>query len=116
MENGTLTWSTLKTRPKPGARAPDGTECFDLGSVGKGILLRHWQPGDRFQPLGMSHPARLQNLFVNRKVPAALRRQMWVGESESGELFWVEGMPPGENFKVRPTTRRILKLHFGRNA
>ena len=112
----TLTWTTPTFCGRNRAKGPKGTECFDLGSVGKTIHLRHWRPGDRFQPLGMSRPARLQNLFVNRKVPAALRRQMWVGESESGELFWVEGMPPGENFKVRPTTRRILKLHFGRNA
>ncbi len=114
--DGALTWTIQASRGRTTARSPAGTECFDLGSVGKSIVLRHWRSGDRFQPLGLSNPARLQNLFVNRKVPAALRRHLWVAEAESGELVWVERMPPGETFKLRPATRRVLKLSIVRTA
>jgi len=83
-------------------------EQFDADRVGTWIKLRHWQPGDRFQPLGFTTPSKLQNLFVNRKVPAGERRDRWVAADAAGVIFWVEGLPPGERFKLGPDTRRIL--------
>ena len=87
----------------------EGTEWFDADAVGTPVRLRHWRAGDRFHSLGLSGPARLQNLFVNRKVPASLRRGLVVAERQEGGLFWVESLPPGEPFKVTESTRRILK-------
>ncbi|HTH46580.1 MAG TPA: tRNA lysidine(34) synthetase TilS, partial [Candidatus Limnocylindria bacterium] len=80
------------------------------------LHLRHWRPGDRFQPLGFPRPARLQNLFVNRKIPAALRRQLLVAEAGNGDLCWVEGLPSGETFKLTSRTRRILVLKCQRDV
>ncbi len=87
-----------------------GIEHFDADRVGSAVRFRHWQAGDRFRPLGFLVATKLQNLFVNRKVPAAGRRQRIVATTKSGEIFWVEGLPPGEKFKIRPETGRILTL------
>ena len=46
-----------------------GRESFDADRVGSSIRLRHWQPGDRFQPIGMPQPVKLQDFFTNQKVP-----------------------------------------------
>ena len=92
-------------RPKAGV----GQECFDADRVGSLIRLRHWQPGDRFQPIGMSCPVRLQDFFTNQKVPRDRRRQLIVAVTAEGEVFWVEGMRISERFKLTKATIRRLQ-------
>ena len=83
-------------------------EVFDANQVGGKILLRHWQPGDRYQPIGMEHPVKLQDLFTNAKVPATEKRQRVLACTEAGEIFWVQGLRIGEIAKTRPNTSRFL--------
>ena len=89
-------------------------ECLDADKVGIGMILRHWQPGDRFQPLGMAAPVKLQDLFTNEKIPRALRRRLVIGATAKGELFWVEGLRLGEGFKLDKKTRYQLKWRWKR--
>ena len=84
-------------------------EWFDAVALGKRITLRHWQPGDRFQPIGLPQPAKLQDLFVNARVPLHERRRRIVAETEQGVLFWVEGLRIGEVAKVRRDSRRLTR-------
>jgi tRNA(Ile)-lysidine synthetase-like protein len=91
-----------------------GQETFDFDSVGSRIALRHWRPGDRFQPLGMSQPIKLQDLFTNAKVPRDVRHSRIVATSASGELFWVEGMRISERFKLTKKTIRRLQWQWER--
>jgi tRNA(Ile)-lysidine synthase len=81
-----------------------GREVFDADAVGGRIRLRHWQPGDRFQPIGMARAVKLQDLFTNLKVARARRRGLTVAVTASGEVFWVEGMRVSERFKLTKTT------------
>jgi tRNA(Ile)-lysidine synthase len=84
-------------------------EFFDADKVGGEIILRHWRPGDRFQPIGLKSAAKLQDLFVNAKIPAARRRELVLATTADGEIFWVEGLRIGEHFKLTPlTTRRLV--------
>jgi len=80
------------------------TETFDMDSVGRRLVLRHWKPGDRFQPIGMKSPIKLQDLFVNRKIPRDERRRLLVATTAKGDIFWVEGCRIGELFKVTEQT------------
>ncbi len=85
-----------------------GRETFDAIKIGGEIILRHWQPGDRFQPIGLGAATKLQDLFVNAKIPAARRRQLAVATTAGGEIFWVEGLRIGERFKLTPGVSRQL--------
>lgn len=87
---------------------PTGQEMFDAATIGGTILLRHWQPGDRFQPIGMKRPVKLQNLFTNARVPAAERRRRVIATTAGGEIFWVEGLRIGERFKLTSATETCL--------
>jgi tRNA(Ile)-lysidine synthase len=91
-----------------------GSECFDAYSVGTFVYLRHWQPGDRFQPIGMAKPVKLQDLFTNTKIPRDRRRELIVATDILGTIFWVEGLRIGEQFKLDKTTRRVLKWQWQR--
>jgi tRNA(Ile)-lysidine synthase len=86
-------------------------EVFDADKVGGKIVLRHWQPGDRFQPIGLKSAVKLQDLFVNAKIPSARRRELVLAAAETGEIFWVEGLRIGEPFKLTPETQRKLVWH-----
>jgi tRNA(Ile)-lysidine synthase len=91
-------------------------ESFDADKVAGKVTLRHWRPGDRFQPIGLKSPVKLQDLFTNRKIPRARRRQFMVAAAENDEIFWVEGLRISENFKLTPQTRRRLVWRWRRLA
>lgn len=96
--------------PRPQA----GEEVFDAAKIGRSIRLRTWRPGDRFQPVGLPRPAKLQDMFVNLKIPRAQRHALLVGEVADGRIFWVEGLRIGEQFKLDNSTARQLKWHWRR--
>ena len=101
-------WCLTRTRGVGRMRRLEGREQFDADRVGGRIVLRHWRAGDRFQPIGMDSPVKLQDLFVNLKVPRIERVRRLVGVAESGEVFWVQGLRIGERFKLEEGTRRRL--------
>ncbi len=75
-------------RPKAGV----GREWFDADKVGALVWLRHWQPGDRFQPIGMGRPVKLQDFFTNQKVPRDRRRRLIVAaHGVTGRCFGWRG-------------------------
>ncbi len=104
-------WGVRRTKSFSPQRAPR-REYFDADKIGSWLLLRHWRPGDRFQPIGMPAALKLQDWFTNRKIPAARRRRLVLAVSERGEVFWVEGERIGEAAKVTPATCRLLELRW----
>ncbi len=91
-----------------------GRELFDADKVGVRIMLRHWRPGDRFQPIGLKSAAKLQDLFTNRKIPRDRRRDLVVAATRRGEIFWVEGLRMAEQFKLTSRTKRCLVWRWRR--
>lgn len=81
-----------------------GRECFDAEAVGESVLLRHWQPGDRFQPIGMKHAVKVQDLLTNQKVPAERRRALVLAEASDGGIFWIQGLRIGDRYKLSRST------------
>ena len=105
----TVQWSFAKGKTGP------NRECFDAAKVGERIVLRHWQPGDRFQPIGMKTSAKLQDIFTNCKISRDRRRGLVVAATEKGEIFWVEGLRIAEQFKIEPSTQRRLQWSWHRH-
>ena len=95
-------------------RSKSGRELFDAEKVGTAICLRHWRPGDRFQPIGMPCALKLQDFFTNQKVPRDRRRRLLVATTASDEVFWVEGMRIAEPFKLTKQTIRCLQWRWKR--
>ena len=89
-------------------------EYFDADKVGRTICLRHWQPGDRLQPIGMKSARKLQDFFTDLKVPRGERHRRVVAVTSRGELFWVEGLRMAEKFKLGLKTTRSLKWRWRR--
>ncbi|HEX5219381.1 MAG TPA: tRNA lysidine(34) synthetase TilS [Verrucomicrobiae bacterium] len=102
-----ISWHKTQVRGAVLGRAAPNREIFDADKAGEHIVLRHWQAGDRFRPIGMRTAVKLQDWFTNRKIPPEQRRKLIVA-SARGEIFWVEGERIGEKFKLTEETRRRL--------
>jgi tRNA(Ile)-lysidine synthase len=111
-ESAVLMWNFSRGHALPSPSAL--TEFFDADTVGQSIVLRHWREGDRFQPIGMKQPVKLQDFFMNQKIPRARRHELLIGVTQQGEIFWVEGTRIGERFKITSATRRILEWNWQR--
>lgn len=62
------------------------------------LTLRGWRPGDRFRPLGMRGAKKLQDFFVDAKVPREERGRIPLLLS-GGRIAWVAGQRVAEEFR-----------------
>ena len=104
----------LRGKATSSVKSTVGRELFDAEKVGDSIVLRHWRPGDRFQPIGMSGQVKLQDLFINQKIPRADRHKLLIAATAAGEIVWVEGLRISERFKLDKGSHRRLKWTWRR--
>jgi tRNA(Ile)-lysidine synthase len=76
------------------------------------FTARQWLSGDRFKPLGAPGSAKLQDLFVNRKVPAEQRGTLPVVCASEGEILWVPGFSPADQAKVIDESKAGVQLTY----
>ena len=91
----------------------DFAACFDFDKVGKKLTVRHRLPGDRFQPLGMAHPKKLNVFMIDVWIPRAWRRRIPIICS-GDKIIWVVGFRIDERSRVWPDTKKVLRLEFRR--
>jgi len=94
--------------PGPGGRA-----CLDFDAVGPELVLRARRPGDVFQPLGMEQAKRLQDFFVDARVPRAWRTRVPLLCAPRG-IAWVAGWRIAHWARVTPDTKTVLCLELSR--
>ncbi len=102
--------------PWAGEKPPEGgpeEAWVDAGRSGRSLWLRHRRPGDRFQPLGMAGQKKVQDFFVDAKVPRAERDTVPLLLSPRG-IVWTVGYRLDERFSVRPETEQVLHLRWER--
>ena len=113
--DGARIWWRITSRKGAGrSSAKEGQEWFDADKVGSQVSLRHWRPGDRFQPIGMPCPVKLQDFFTNQKVGRTRRRHLIMAATADGVVFWVEGLRISERFKLTRRTIRRLQWRWKR--
>ena len=86
---------------------------LDADACGARLWLRRRRAGDRFHPLGLRRPKKLQDFFVDAHVPRAERDAVPLVCTERG-IVWVVGQRPAEWAKMTPATRRVLQLRAER--
>ncbi|MFA6431347.1 MAG: tRNA lysidine(34) synthetase TilS [Candidatus Margulisiibacteriota bacterium] len=84
---------------------------LDYDSLGKEVVARSRKTGDRFFPLGMKGSKKIQDFFVDEKVPADKREMIPLIES-AGKIVWVAGMRLDERAKVTEKTKKIVKIEL----
>jgi len=82
---------------------------LDMEGIKGRLIVRNWRKGDRFIPLGMRNEKKLQDIFVDKKIPREERRRIPIICDEEG-IIWVVGVAISERVKVGEGTRRVLYL------
>jgi tRNA(Ile)-lysidine synthase len=103
--------SASVTGPQPAEDTDNLSACFDLDKTGERLSVRKRRPGDRFQPLGMSQPKRLNRFMIDEKIPRRLRERVPVVCSPE-QIVWVVGSRIDDRVKVTGETRRFLRITF----
>ncbi|NQU16620.1 MAG: tRNA lysidine(34) synthetase TilS [Candidatus Saganbacteria bacterium] len=85
------------------------TVFVDFEEVGRELIIRSRRNGDRFYPLGMKGAKKLQDFFVDNKVPKEERDIIPVIESQ-GRIIWVAGQRIDERVKVDKKTDKAVRL------
>jgi tRNA(Ile)-lysidine synthase len=127
--------SFLVTLPVPGiARDPAGRWCIEASQPGRppvtlqgrtrvavdadmvraGLAVRRRAPGDRLQPAGLTGRKKVQDLFVDRKVPRDERDEVPLVVDANEAIVWVAGHALAEPFRVTPRTRAVVVLTLRR--
>jgi tRNA(Ile)-lysidine synthase len=76
------------------------------------LQVRSRIPGEYMQPLGMDgRSASVQDIMVNRKLPAALRAK-WPLVATKEHALWLVGHIVDERAKVADNTRRIIRVSY----
>lgn len=86
-------------------------EFVDAGKLGERLVLRSWQEGDWFIPLGMKSRKKISNFYVDEKIPLAVKPRVPIFESD-GTIVWICGRRLDERFKVTDQTRHVVRLEF----
>lgn len=83
---------------------------LDREAIGDGPLtIRQWRPGDRFVPLGSTGSKKLQDFFTDVKVLRRDRHRVPILLA-GDRIAWVVGHRIDDRFKVRSTTKSVLRL------
>ncbi len=99
---------------EPGdAPASRDVAVLDADLLAAPLVVDAVRPGDRIQPLGMRGTKKLQDVFVDAKVPRRLRALTPVVRS-GDEIAWVAGLVVSERFKVTERTVRAAVLEWRR--
>jgi tRNA(Ile)-lysidine synthase len=90
---------------------PSNVEYMDYARLKQPLYLRTWEKGDRFKPLGMVSAKKLQDFYVDGKIPRGRRSSIPLVVSGK-RIIWVCGLRLSDEVKITSGTRRILKLSY----
>ncbi|MBC7794323.1 MAG: tRNA lysidine(34) synthetase TilS [Clostridia bacterium] len=90
--------------------------AFDADHLHLPMVVRGWRNGDKFLPFNgvgkdkaVAHTVKVSDLFINTKVPRALRNT-WPVVVHGDEIVWVVGLRRGNQAPITAQTRRAVTL------
>lgn len=83
----------------------------DKGSLTFPLLIRPWQEGDFFYPLGMQGKKKLSKYFKDEKLSLIDKENIWLLCSDEA-IVWVISKRADNRFKVNENTKQILKIEL----
>jgi tRNA(Ile)-lysidine synthase len=107
----TLNCTCIDHIPPDILSATQHTAYVDAAKAPFPIAIRNMEPGDRFQPSGMSGTQKIKKYFIDRKVDRQDRHRYPVVLSRD-RIIWLAGLRMDEKAKATRSSGKVLKLEF----
>lgn len=107
----TVAIKELENKDLPDMKGSPWTAYLDADLINYPLVIRNFRKGDRFVPLGMRGHKKLKDFFIDLKIPSEERARIPV-MAYKDKIIWVCGLMLDDRFKVKPDTRRVLKITF----
>jgi len=91
--------------------ATRNTASLNFGKLQFPLVVRKWEPGDTFYPLGMKKKKKLSDFFIDQKFTLTEKEQAWLLCSGK-DIVWIIGHRIDHRFRVTPVTREILLVEY----
>ncbi|MGV8090313.1 MAG: tRNA lysidine(34) synthetase TilS [Mangrovibacterium sp.] len=73
------------------------------------LLMKKWEPGEYFQPLGMSGFKKISDFFIDEKLSIPEKESVWIIYS-GRKVVWITGKRIDDRFKITLKTKRVLRI------
>jgi tRNA(Ile)-lysidine synthase len=82
---------------------------LDASSLNFPLMIRKWQKGDYFIPLGMSGMKKISDYFIDSKMSITDKENAWLLVSDN-QIVWVIGRRVDNRFRIKNSTQKIIKI------
>jgi tRNA(Ile)-lysidine synthase len=82
---------------------------LDANKIKFPLVLRNWQEGDAFQPLGMKGKKKLSDFFIDNKVDVVTKHKTRV-LTQNNTIIWVVGYRIDDAFKITENTKNVMVI------
>jgi tRNA(Ile)-lysidine synthase len=73
------------------------------------LIVRKWNNGDYFYPIGLQGRKKLSKYFKDEKLSLIDKEKIWLLCSEN-KIVWIIGKRPDDRFKITDKTKNVLKI------
>ncbi|WP_421946153.1 tRNA lysidine(34) synthetase TilS [Pedobacter sp.] len=71
------------------------------------LVIRNWQNGDKFMPLGMRSFKKLSDFFIDEKIPVHLKSDIPILINGNGDVIWIAGLRQDNRYKLTKATKKV---------
>jgi len=82
-----------------------------LAAAASSLVVRNWEPGDRFDANGRGRPEKIKSLFQEHRVPLWERRH-WPVLVSADEIVWVRQFGTAAKYRVAGRAERALRFRY----
>jgi tRNA(Ile)-lysidine synthetase-like protein len=105
-------WAIEVTAALPPVHPADAWEIYlDGAAIEWPLVARPRRSGERLRPAGGRGSRRLQDLFVDARVPQALR-DAWPIIATPTAIVWVAGLRAAAGYQATPESQSIIKIRI----
>ena len=102
--------SIKEVRIKKKEFSPDKSKEFiNADKTKPKFILRRWQPGDRFFPLGMKGSKKVSDFLSEQKLSTYSKKDQMILTNDN-RIVWVIGLRLDNRFRITPQTKKIYEL------